>query len=276
MGGSVLYPHSLLHLPSFSALSRPKFGKPFFSLKEIADRPFVSSIRADGNRERPQKNPSPGRAPKAEGLEDNTQSFDGGSSLSPNKEEILALFKRIQSSISKGETINSKKRNSKAAEDKPSAESILEVLHQSRTRGKGKTLGQKGDKFLAPQKDSMKKEERAERLSTMGLKSTRPPSHFTRRSPIPTLSSPRDEVLLKNETLPATPTPSIPRDKIEPKNETLPATDADNDQQSKKFEEMKLPQLKEVAKSKGIRGYSKLKKSELVELLIRSLNDASP
>lgn len=108
-------------------------------MAEIADRPVVSSIRADGNRERPKKNPSPGRAPKADGPEDNPQSFDGRSSLSSNKEEILALFKRIQSSISKGETMNSKKRNSKAAEDKPSpsAESILEVLHQSRTRGKG-------------------------------------------------------------------------------------------------------------------------------------------
>uniref|UniRef100_A0A3Q7F3B7 Rho termination factor-like N-terminal domain-containing protein n=2 Tax=Solanum lycopersicum TaxID=4081 RepID=A0A3Q7F3B7_SOLLC len=35
-----------------------------------------------------------------------------------------------------------------------------------------------------------------------------------------------------------------------------------------KIEEMKLPQLKELAKSRGLKGYSKLKKSELVELLI--------
>lgn len=137
----------------------------------------------------------------------------------------------------------------------------------------GKTLGKKGDKFLAPQKDSLKKEDRAEHLSTMGLKSLRPPSRFTRRSPIPT---PKEEIQSKNDKLSATPTLSIPRDEIELKNERLPETDDYNDQQSKKFEEMKLPQLKEVAKSKGIRGYSKLKKSELVELLTRSLNDASP
>lgn len=110
-------------------------------MAEIGSRPLVWSISADGNRERPKKKPSQGR--EVPGAEDNPQSFDGRSSLTSNKEEILALFKRIQSSISKGETLNPKKRSPKAAEDKPSpspsAESILEVLHQSRTRGKGET-----------------------------------------------------------------------------------------------------------------------------------------
>lgn len=40
-----------------------------------------------------------------------------------------------------------------------------------------------------------------------------------------------------------------------------------------KIEGMKLVELKELAKSRGIKGYSKLKKSELVDLLLRS--DAS-
>ncbi|KAL0352955.1 UNVERIFIED_CONTAM: Receptor-like protein 51 [Sesamum angustifolium] len=155
----------------------------------------------------------PGRAPKADAQEDSPQSFDGRSS--PNKEEILALFKRIQSSISKGE-----KRNSKVAEDNPSAESILEVLHQSRTRKSqycgflqslvffvglnlslcsltAKSLGKKGGKLPSVRKESLNKEERVEHSSTMGLRSTRPPSSFTRRSPIPTLSSQRDEIQQK-------------------------------------------------------------------------------
>lgn len=235
-------------------------------MAEIAYRFSIPSIRADGNRERSQKNSSQGRAPKADAQEDNPQSFDGRSS--PNKEEILALFKRIQSSISKGE-----KRNSKVAEDKPSAESILEVLHQSRTRGKAKNLGKKGGKLPSVRKESLNKEERMEHSSTMGLRSTRPPSSFTRRSPIPTLSSQRDEILQKSETSPET----VKRDETQLKNETLLAMDYNNDQPPEiKFEEMKLAELKEVAKSKGIRGYSKLKKSELVELLISSLNNASP
>lgn len=132
----------------------------------------------------------------------------------------------------------------------------------------GKTVGKKSDKFVAPQKDSWKKEDRAEHLSTTDLKSTRPPSSFTRRSPIPTLSMANEGIqTAENETLLATPTQSIPRDEIELKSEGLPATD---DEQSLKLEEMKLVELKEFAKSKGIKGYSKLKKSELIELLIRS------
>ncbi|KAL0363484.1 UNVERIFIED_CONTAM: hypothetical protein Scaly_1303600 [Sesamum calycinum] len=287
-GGSVLYPHSVLHLPSFSAATRPKFGVPIFSVKEIANRFSVPGIRADGNRERSQKNFSPGRAPKADAQEDNPQSLDGRSS--PNKEEILALFKRIQSSISKGE-----KRNSKVAEDNPSAESIWKFftnqgheekycgflqslvffvgLHLSLCSLTAKSLGKKGGKLPSVRKESLNKEERVEH-STMGLRSTRPPSSFTRRSPIPTLSSQRDEIQQKSETSPET----VKRDETQLKNETLLATDDDNDQPPEiiKFEEMKLAELKEVAKSKGIRGYSKLKKSELVELLISSLNNASP
>ncbi|KAH6773602.1 hypothetical protein C2S52_003501 [Perilla frutescens var. hirtella] len=260
MGGLLLYPHSLLQFPSFSAFNPPRVG--LFNLAEIADRSFVLSVKANG-----------GRHKKNHPSDDNARSLDAKSSLSPNKEEILALFKRIQSSISKGgETVTSKKRTSRAAAEdhkpssSPSAESILQVLHQSRTQRKGKSVGKKGDKFLDTQKESLKKEESAEHFST-----TRPPSRFTRRSPIPSLSSPREELPSENETIPETPTPSIPRDEIEVKNDTLPSTD-----EAMKLAEMKLPQLKEVAKSKGIKGYSKLKKSELVELLIKSLNDASP
>lgn len=122
----------------------------------------------------------------------------------------------------------------------------------------GKSVSIKGDEFL----DTLKKEESegegAPRLST------RPPSRFTRRSPIGSLSSPREELPSENERTPATPTLSIPRDETDDEEED------DSNQQAMNFAEMKLPQLKEVAKSKGIKGYSKLKKSELLDLLIKS------
>ncbi|XP_042004970.1 SAP-like protein BP-73 isoform X2 [Salvia splendens] len=216
------------------------------------------------------KNPYSGRAPKTDGADDGAQS----SSLSPNKEEILALFKRIQSSISKGESVNPKKRTPKTAEDRlspspsTSAESILDVLHQSRTQQtqqKGKSVAKKGDRFLDTQKDSLKEKETAAAAAAEHI--TRPPSSFTRRSPIRSLSSPRKQV--------QSPTIAIPRDETELTNETSQIDD-DSDHQAVKLAEMKLPELKEVAKSKGIKGYSKLKKSELVELLSKSLTDASP
>lgn len=94
-----------------------------------------TSIRSDGSRDRPRKSSYLGGVPKTEGLEDDPPSVDGRSSSSPNKEKIIALFKRIQASISKGET---KKRSSKAIDDdKPSADAIFEVLHLSREQAKG-------------------------------------------------------------------------------------------------------------------------------------------
>lgn len=78
------------------------------------------------------------------------------------------------------------------------------------------------------------------------LKSARPPSNFVKRSPIPSHTTPRGKaVKLKNEvTVRTTSFNELP-----------------------KVEEMKVTELKELAKSRGIKGYSKMKKSELVELL---------
>lgn len=118
----------------------------------------------------------------------------------------------------------------------------------------GKSVSRKGDEFL----DTLKKEE-GEGAPSL---STRPPSRFTKRSPIGSLSSPREELPSENERTPATPTLSIPRDETDDED--------DSNGQAMNFAEMKLPRLKEVAKSKGIKGYSKLKKSELLDLLIKS------
>ncbi|KAL3617016.1 hypothetical protein CASFOL_039410 [Castilleja foliolosa] len=221
MGGSALYSHPLLpHYSSFSTSSTPNFRKSFLiSLKGLFNLAEIRGV--DAKSKGPNGN--------------NSQPLDGrsSSSSSSNKEEILALFKRIQSSISKGD--DSKKRNSK--------DSVFEALHQSRTPAKGKKVGKKGEK----QKDSPKKEdEKTDRSSITGLKSTRPPSSFTRRSPIPTQP--------------------IPGNETEPEN---------SEHVVDKFEEMKLAELKKVAKCNGIKGYSKLKKSELLELLIRSLGNTT-
>lgn len=123
----------------------------------------------------------------------------------------------------------------------------------------GKSVSIKGDEFL----DTLKKEEGEGEAEGAPRLSTRPPSRFRRRSPIGSLSSPREELPSENERTPATPTLSIPRDETDDDDE-------DSNQQAMNFTEMKLPQLKEVAKSKGIKGYSKLKKSELLDLLIKS------
>ena len=77
---------------------------------------------------------------------------------------------------------------------------------------------------------------------------TRPPSKFIKRSPIPFPSMPRGSP-------------------IELNSDPSAATETEEASKFPRIEEMKLPELKELAKSRGIKGYSKLKKGELLELL---------
>ena len=77
----------------------------------------------------------------------------------------------------------------------------------------------------------------------------RPPSKFAKRSPIPSPTTPRGiSVELKNER-------------------SLTAAGEEEESDRARLEAMKLAELKELAKSRGIKGYSKLKKSELFNLL---------
>ena len=78
--------------------------------------------------------------------------------------------------------------------------------------------------------------------SALGFNASRPPSKFSRRSPILSLRAPRGNP-------------------IEMNSETSMISS------NKELKDMKLPELKELAKTRGIKGYSRLKKSELLELL---------
>ncbi|KAH0701092.1 hypothetical protein KY284_015307 [Solanum tuberosum] len=200
----------------------------------------LSTIRADGIRRRKSsKDATPGKTSK--GSELNIQpSPDSKSPNSLNQEEIISLFKRIQSSISKGDSTSSKKRSTKSSEEKPAIDSVLEILRHSKTEPKGT----KDDKGLTHQKD--KKEPETDYPPTADPRSTRLRSSFVKRSPLQSPFNSKEKVELKVET----------------------SLENHVESEAVKIEEMKLPQLKELAKSRGLKGYSKLKKSELLELLI--------
>ncbi|XP_035544811.1 rho-N domain-containing protein 1, chloroplastic isoform X2 [Juglans regia] len=270
-----------LQLPIFlSFRGQPRLGgKPIYSLKEIADGPSlfhsqkdfpfltVSCIRSDGNRRRgpPWRSSASRRINEGEN-ETPQSSSNGKKSNASDQEEIIALFRRIQSSISKGESVSPKKTNSNESKDKPSPDLILEALRKSRKQIKGdadKPSNKEGKKVLTGRRGVPQKEEVVENSPPVaGLKSTRPPSKFVKRSPIP--SRPPSKFVKRSPI----PSPSTSRGRtLELNNEVSQARAGSNELKFRRIEEMKLTELKELAKSRGIKGYSKLKKSELLELL---------
>ncbi|VVB12554.1 unnamed protein product [Arabis nemorensis] len=149
-----------------------------------------------------------------------------------NQEEIISLFRRIQSSISKGkspEGLEGRKNRDGTPENVPLSKAILDILEKPRKKTEGDT------RVKEPPERQVKKV-------------TRPPSSFAKRSPIRPTSGPRGK-------LPITQHDKALKEMTE-KEEKAPL-----------IETMKLAELKEVAKNRGIKGYSKLKKSELLKLI---------
>lgn len=107
---------------------------------------------------------------------------------------------------------------------------------------------------MVRQKGSLRKEQKANDSFLPETKLTRLPSNFVRRSPIPP-SKQRLKVNLRSYDLPVT------NDDAKMKTPDL------KEEALQQVEALKLAKLKELAKSRGIKGYSKLRKAELVKLL---------
>lgn len=191
-----------------------------------------------------------------------------------NQEEIISIIRRIRSSIEKESAkLQERSSNSKSSDENASSlESVLEVLSQSRTPGDAfffffilyflmkfssllteKTARKEGKKTTMQKRrrDSLRKEPKTELSSSSPppLLSTRPTSNFVRKSPIPSLV--QESVDLKN--------------RVDFKRTAAEAA-------VQELEKMKLSQLKEIAKCNGIKGYSRMKKAELIKLLSNTSN----
>ncbi|KAK8612735.1 hypothetical protein V6N13_092846 [Hibiscus sabdariffa] len=158
-----------------------KLRNPVLSLTEIADKfkPSVSSIESDGNTKGSRCSTyALGR------MNDASEESTNGS-----REEIVALFRRIQSSISKAET----QRASNSSNHKSTTESVMDVLHKS---GKNlqDTRPKKGAKALRWRSGIPKKRQGDGKKAAAASKEfdlSRPPSNFMKRTPIPHPTTPR-------------------------------------------------------------------------------------
>ncbi|MQL80153.1 hypothetical protein Taro_012614 [Colocasia esculenta] len=215
----------------------------------------VCSIKSEGNRKGRSQRKSASDTPVEgdEKLKNSIPSVKESSELSSN-EEILALFRRIQSSISKGEPVVRKKRNTRKVSQSPKR-----VSDAQRQDPKQKQVGdvistRSRDKQPPQQRDTSSKDENIVNASASErFKPLRPPSKFVKQSPIPLALLPRGS------------TSQIV-------GEELPITAAEDTPGVQKIDGLKLSELKELAKSRGVKGYSKLKKGELLELLKRLPN----
>ncbi|KAE9594523.1 hypothetical protein Lal_00001197 [Lupinus albus] len=222
--------HHVLGFPmSFTFSKQLYVGKSVMSIKEVVISPFTnSSIRSDDHKRR--------------------QTFDGKKSKPSENQEIIDLFKRIRSSISKGVSQKSGKKSSKANNDKPSIESILDILGDP-MKVKGKTSNKGKEQDLTKRIGlTTKQQEVKEHQHVSEFKLIRPPSNFVKKSPITSLSTSRGMGIGLH-------------------NDPLPAIIGNKQAQSERLEELKLAELKELAKSRGVKGFSKLKKGELIKTL---------
>lgn len=115
-------------------------------MAEIADKsmpfsslnPTLSSITSDGNTKGSGPKKSSNNAPGSKKIDENEKSSSGiKAPKSSSKEEMIALFRRIQSSISRGKPGRAKSESFSSSEDKSTAESVMDLIHESRVNVKG-------------------------------------------------------------------------------------------------------------------------------------------
>ncbi|MBA0869104.1 hypothetical protein Goshw_023197 [Gossypium schwendimanii] len=243
--------------PSFPFNKQLKLRKPVLSLTEIADKsvpfsslnPTLSSTTSDGNTKGSGPKKSSNNAPGSKEIDENEKSSSGiKAPKSSSKEEMIALFRRIQSSISKGKPGRAKSKSFSSSEDKSTAESVKDVFRESRMNVEG-TRSKKGTKALR-WRSSISKKSKVEKKATVETEEfnlSRPPSNFIKRSPIPH--------------------PTALRTKTPERNNEVVSTDGKGSELAN-MKKLKLSELKELAKGRGIKGYSRLRKTELLQLLM--------
>ncbi|KAA0057053.1 SAP-like protein BP-73 [Cucumis melo var. makuwa] len=249
--GSSSFPASYSNPLSQFNLFEKKTHVRFESLLNLADiadvypskniQLSVSNNRPDGNaRNRPpRRNSLPGKTRKSESSSRKKEAPKNEENIKKSKpndqEEIIALFRKIQASIAKESASSIDEESHK---DEHGATSILETLREPRKQLKGKTSKKAGAKVFRSKGTSEEKEMHdPSPPPAADFKLVRPPSKFVKRSPIP------------------------------PKVDASQAIAESRELKFPSIENMKLAELKALAKSRGIKGYSKLKKNELMEIL---------
>ncbi|KAL4571972.1 hypothetical protein LXL04_018740 [Taraxacum kok-saghyz] len=218
--------------------------------------------------------------------------FHSAATPGPREREIVDIFRKVQAQLRE----RALQKEEKKVEDSQShghskqnetVDSLLKLLRKhSVQHGKTTSTNNRNNNrdFVLndssfPSEKETEKEKEKEKDTDTEIQSFRPVSNFQRRSPVPTFKyktilSGQDEV---------GPVDSVPEVKMETGTETETETEIEtqaevesdescDEEEEEEIEEddlsgMKLVELRALAKSRGIKGMSRMKKQELLELL---------
>uniref|UniRef100_A0A803LF88 Rho termination factor-like N-terminal domain-containing protein n=1 Tax=Chenopodium quinoa TaxID=63459 RepID=A0A803LF88_CHEQI len=191
----------------------------------------------------------------------------------PREREIVELFKKVQAQLRQRAVVKEEKKlEAVKGQNKESetVDSLLKLLRKhSVEQGKRKVNGGGANDFNFdhPRQSGQSNEEksksffssssivREEPQETNKPSFTRPPSEFRRRSPVPRI---KYEPIVSHSDLDA--------ELLDAEEDFIDEEDAEKEH-TEDLNAMKLTELRALAKSRGMKGFSKLKKSELVGLL---------
>lgn len=194
--------------------------------------------------------------------------------------EIVELFRKVQAQLRERAAA---KEDKKAETPTPSqgqggergtVDSLLKLLRKhsvdqgKKAKERSNLLEDQGQSFF--ESSSMGDAEEVQPVAR------RPPSSFQRRSPVPrvkfqpvvySVDEEMEKMTPKQAVLPEEEEEPISLDDREEEEEEEEEGEVEVEEKSEELSSLKLSELRALAKSKGLKGYSKLKKSEIVELL---------
>ncbi|XP_077229104.1 rho termination factor [Tasmannia lanceolata] len=232
-----------------------------------------------------------------------TPKFQATVTPGPREKEIVELFRKIQAQLRERAAIKVEKRIEalQGQEERGTVDSLLKLLRKH--SADQKKSGSEEFNLDQPERNNSFNTEQnlnfldANSIATEEIQEpsvapfTRPASNFRRKSPVPrvkyqpiysvdeniaSISLPKSQGKKKKSIVEPDPEPvsldvhDEPLDEVSESSDVLEVYDEivePSAAENTDINSLKLSELRVLAKSRGVKGYSKLKKSELVELL---------
>ncbi|PQM36264.1 rho-N domain-containing protein 1 chloroplastic [Prunus yedoensis var. nudiflora] len=211
--------------------------------------------------------------------------FGATAAPGPREKEIVELFRKVQAQLRERSAVKEEKKADALqgqGKENETVDSLLKLLRKHSVEQAKRTNSSGSNKdFTLDQPE--KNARYSERKSTTSFDSnnslkdeveepnasfSRPASNFQRKSPIPRLTY---QPIYSEDDHIGNSVPHLLEEETSGPDETLNFDDENGEKQQliehKNLSALKLPELRALAKSQGVKGFSKMKKGELVELL---------